>query len=138
MQNRAITILFFSLICILLLSGKAYSSCDIIKNGKTVATHLGTTFYRGGTELGTFDGIYVKKKGVIIGKYDGNFLKKKGVKVGSVDGDSVKGADGKVLYTVYRDGRVLKNGALYLKFKYYSGIFDIHYLAAVYLFFFDN
>ena len=130
-------ILAFSLLLSLVCARQAEASCNIYKNGKKVAILDGMTFMRGNTELGTFNGIYVKKKGKVAGRYDGNNIIKNGVTVGYVDGYQVKRADGSVLCVISANGKVKKNGKLYLEFSGYSGIFDIRYLIAVYIFFFD-
>ncbi len=55
-----------------------------------------------------------------------------------MDGNLLKSADGRTLYTLSGDGTVKKNGRLYLTFSNYTGIFDVKYLMAVYLLFFDH
>lgn len=137
MKERAVVLIFF-IVLIIGTAQDAEAYCNIVKSGKVAAIHDGIAFRRGNTELGTFDGRYVRKKGVLVGQYDGNYLKKKGVTIGSVDGYQVKGPDGATLYTISDDGTVRKNGRIYLRFSRYSGIFDIRYLIAVYLLFFDK
>ncbi|MDQ7825745.1 MAG: hypothetical protein RDV48_23290 [Candidatus Eremiobacteraeota bacterium] len=138
MNRRFIVMLFLGVLILAGLSREAQALCTIRKGGKTVATLEGITFRKGGKDLGTFDGVYIKKKGAVVGRYDGVYLKKKNIAIGYVDGYQVKKADGTVLYVVTDEGRVKKNGKLYMSFNDYSGIFDVKYLMAVYLLFFDR
>ncbi len=52
MNNRMINMIALTVLLVIMLSQSASAVCDIRKEGKTLATLDGSTFRRGGADLG--------------------------------------------------------------------------------------